>query len=219
MPRGVILISAGHGGGDPGTPGADHTEAALALELRDLVASRVQRLGHTVVRDGEPGQNLGLRQAIARARSAAVAVELHFNASTPGATGVECLGTEETRALCVHLTRAVAAVLGTPIRGSRGGYLHHTDSARGTLGFCRAGGVILEVCFMNDGDLGRYLPRKLRVAEAIANVVHLASSRCLAVPPGESTLAAPLRPRRGIAPGTASTGARSRSAPQRRARG
>lgn len=211
MARGTILVSAGHGGGDGGTPGAGHTEAALALELRDLVVPRLQRFGHTVERDGAAGTNETLRAAIARARLADVAVELHFNSSAPNATGVECLGTEDTRLLCIQMAQAVAAVLGTPLRNHRG-YLHHTQSPRGTLGFCRAGGVILETCFMNQHDLGIYIPRKQRVAEAIATVLHRAATQCLYVA-GEP--APPLRPRRAVAPGTTSTRARSRSAPQR----
>jgi N-acetylmuramoyl-L-alanine amidase len=214
VPR-SILVSAGHGGGDPGAQGYGHSEAALALELRDLVYERLQRAGHTALRDGAGGENESLRRAIVRARGAGVALEIHYNAAIPTATGVEAFGTDETRQLCVRLSAAVASVLGIPVRGGAGGFKHHTTTRHGTLGFCRAGGVLIEVCFMNQRDLDRYLPRKAQVAQALADVLSMEANTGLAA--AARSVVAPTRPRRGVAPGTASVRRRSRSAPQRRA--
>ena len=50
------LISAGHGGTDPGACANGHAEAAIALEMRDLVAIRLvemRQLGESM--DPIPG--------------------------------------------------------------------------------------------------------------------------------------------------------------------
>lgn len=215
VPR-VVLVSAGHGGRDRGAVGYGHAEADLALELRDLVFALLARMGHHVDRDGDAGDNLRLTVAIEKARHAFVALELHFNGTLASATGVECFGQAGARPLCQRLAQATAAVLGLPLRGGMGGFKLHTESQHGArgLGFCRAGGVLLEVCWMNQRDLDRYLPRKAQVAAAIAGVLdaHVRSA------PAETTAPAPARPRRQTRPGTASVHARSLAAPQRQRR-
>ena len=47
-----FLIAAGHGAGDPGNMAAGLSEAALMLELRDIVALKLRALGHDVITDG-----------------------------------------------------------------------------------------------------------------------------------------------------------------------
>jgi hypothetical protein len=197
--------------------GYGHEEATLALELRDLVHERLARSGHEVDRDGATGENLRLAIAIEKARAASLALELHFNGTLATATGTECFGTSDKRAICIELARATATVLGIGVRGGDGGFKLHTESQHGArgLGFCRAGGVLLEVCWMNQHDLDRYLPRKDAVADAVATVLarHVAEARA-DLPP-----APPARPRRATRPGTRSTLPHSPSAPQRRRRG
>jgi N-acetylmuramoyl-L-alanine amidase len=56
------LISAGHGGTDPGACANGHTEAAIALEMRELIADRLLQMRHTVLQDGGRGENLPLKQ-------------------------------------------------------------------------------------------------------------------------------------------------------------
>lgn len=213
----TILVSAGHGAGDPGAEGFGHREADLALELRDMVAPLLARRGHTVMRDGEERENLSRFEAIARARRCDLALEIHFNGTDPAATGVECFGEESSRTLCKRLSRAVANVLGLKLRGGRGGYKHHTETRHGLkgLGFCKAGGVLLEVCWMNEHDLTLYLPRKAAIAGVIADVLDAAAAGPLldddATAP--SPTSTPARPRKRVAPGSST---RSRGAPQRR---
>ena len=180
----AIFVSAGHGAGDPGAlgpggPKYDFTEADLTLELRDLVIEELARRGERATRDGKAGESLSRDVSIERAASADVAVDLHFNAAADGGggSGVECFGLEEDRALCKRFSKAVAAVLGLKLRGV-GGYKHHTETRHGKrgLGFCLAGGVLLEVCFLSKHDLERYLPRKIEVAKAIGDVLVAAAN-------------------------------------------
>ena len=49
----IITVTAGHGGRDPGAEApTGQTEAALMVELRDIVASKLRAEGHTVRTDG-----------------------------------------------------------------------------------------------------------------------------------------------------------------------
>src|SRR5690554_6315344 len=59
-----IFIAAGHSDADPGAVGNGFTEADIVLEFRDLVAIELRRLGMHFVKDGSPGENLPLRDAI-----------------------------------------------------------------------------------------------------------------------------------------------------------
>lgn len=222
----TILISAGHADDDVGARGTDHDEADLTLDLRDRVIDALGEVkGHRVIRDGDAGQNQTLRDAIRLARSAVLAVEIHFNPDIPKAKGSECFGTERTRTLCQRLARACDRHLGGGLRGGDGGYKHHTDSARGTLGFCRAGGVVLEVCFINAASLAIYLPKRDALARSIAAVVReevgagsLLGAGAKASLSSLGDLDWPARARRMVAPGTRSERERALAAPHRRRR-
>ncbi len=172
----TILVSAGHGAGDPGAagPGApdyDFTEADLTLELRDLVADELERVGYAVLLDGDRGESRSRSYSISQVKRADAAVDLHFNASRDGGgTGVECFSLVAHEALASLLARAVAKTLGLRLRG-KAGYKDPSESRHPSLGFCSAGGVLLEVCFMNRRDLDAYLPKKAAVAAAIAGAL------------------------------------------------
>lgn len=167
-----VLISAGHSATDPGAVN-EHmklTEAKLALDLRDSVAAELRRYGVEVVEDGRDAENLPLAQAIKLVKGR-TAVELHFNAGPSSAHGVEAISLPPQAGLARALSKAVASVLKTRVRGSDG-WIDQSKSARGKLGFVQAGGIILEVAFIsNDGEIGFYLANKGAVAKAIAATI------------------------------------------------
>lgn len=163
-----LAVTAGHGGGDTGAVRGQCREADLMVDLRDRVAERLRELGHEVLEDGADGQNLPLVSAIALARGADMAVELHTNAvENPAASGVEVVALPQRKADAQRVAQAIAEVLGLRARGA-GGWVDQSVSPRGRLGFVGAGGMVVEVFFLsNPLDLARYLERTHDVAEAI----------------------------------------------------
>lgn len=171
-----IFVSAGHSAIDPGAVSGSLKESDLALRLRNRIAVNLRALGADVLTDGEiPAENWPLVSAIRRARIVAankgVAVEIHFNAGPSTARGVETLGSATQQALCQALSAAVARFTESPLRGNRGHKLPE-ESHRGRLGFCRAGGVILEVAFISNPDeMAIYQKFENEIAQAIADVL------------------------------------------------
>ena len=168
-----FAITAGHSDKDPGACANGYKEAELAVWLRDTTADKLRQLGHVVIEDGENGQNLVLKTAISLAKTVPLPIEIHFNAAgDPTATGVEVIGLEDKIPLCQKLAGTIADVLGIKVRGHRGGYKHPRETPHKTLGFCNAGGIIIEVCFItNKAEMDSYRDRKWLVASAIARVL------------------------------------------------
>lgn len=166
------LISAGHSSADPGACANGHTEAAIALDMRDLVAKRLLEMRHTVLMDGNIAENLPLQTAIALIDGTDLAVELHCNAAANmQATGVEVIAPAHLKLVAQRIARAIAAETGQKLRGDLG-WIDQAQSARGRLGFIEAGGLIVEMVFIsNAADLRAFLAAKERVAMAIAGAM------------------------------------------------
>lgn len=166
-------VTAGHGGRDPGAVAADGTtEAAIVTELRDIVASKLRAAGHQVKTDGARWLNLPLVHALALVPGADAAIEIHMNATgLRTVRGVEVISLPAQRELARTIARRVAHVLETPVRGA-GGWIDQAQSARGRLGFVRAGGLVVEVGFIsNPEELHRVRTRLWTVASAIAQAL------------------------------------------------
>ena len=166
-----FTITAGHSNTDPGAVANGVKEADLAVWLRDTVVSKLRQLGHSIVTDGAPGQNEPLSKALTLITSADKAIEIHFNAATPTAKGVETIALPKDKALAQKLSQAIAEVLMTKVRGDAG-FIDQSKSARGKLGFVSRGGLIIEVCFItNTTETAFYNDRKWLVASAIAGTL------------------------------------------------
>jgi N-acetylmuramoyl-L-alanine amidase len=168
----VFTVTAGHGAADPGAVRDGITERDLMTELRDIVASKLQMMGHTVRTDGGRGINLPLTMALQLIRGSAAAIELHTNAHTnPAATGVEVISLPAQAEQARAVARGIAGVLGIPLRGA-GGWIDQSQTKRGRLGFVNSGGMVVEVFFIsNPADLAAYQARKWMVATAIAKAL------------------------------------------------
>ncbi len=166
------VVTAGHGGGDPGAVANNVKEADLMVELRDIVADKLRKAGHTVATDGSRLQNLPLQFALGLIPGSACAIELHTNAFTnPAACGVECVSLPRDRLMAQRISQAIAKVLQTNVRGDNG-WIDQTKTARGRLGFVRAGGIVVETFFIsNPVELHRFQERKWLVASAIATAL------------------------------------------------
>lgn len=169
----TFTVTAGHSYLDPGAIAADGTrEEDLMVELRDIVAHKLRARFHTVRTDGGWRHNLPLVNAIALIPGADVAIELHTNAFTnPAATGVEVVSMPAHKELARTIARRIAHVLEMPVRGA-GGWIDQSQTARGRLGFVRAGGLVVETFFIsNPRDLAKYQARKWLVASAIVDAI------------------------------------------------
>lgn len=169
----TVFVSAGHSDSDPGAIGNGYKEATLAVKLRDRIAMSLRNKGISTLQDGNYGVNESLSRALQICAQADIAVEIHFNsAENPSATGVEALAPSSLRKFSQELCAAVSKNTGLKLRGSDGGWKLPNSGQHSQLGFCNAGGVVLEICFIsNSSDINTYVYNKEAVAEAIANVL------------------------------------------------
>ena len=166
-----FTVTAGHSDKDPGACANGYKEADLAVWLRDIVASKLRQLGHTVIEDGVDGQNQPLNTAISLIKGSDKAIEIHFNAASASAKGVETISLPKDKALSQELSQAIAEVLETSVRGQNG-WIDQSQSHRGKLGYVSAGGIIVEIAFItNPVEMAMYESRKWLVASAIARVL------------------------------------------------
>lgn len=166
------LISAGHGGGDPGACANGRREADIALDMRDLTATALMEMRHAVSTDGGRGENLPLKQALALVRGHDLAVELHCNASVSIlASGVEVISSPGQKPIAQRIARSIAMVTGQRLRGEAG-WIDVSQSAHSRLAFVQAGGLIVEMVFIsNVSDTTHFLSLKDKVAQAIAGAI------------------------------------------------
>lgn len=173
-----VFISAGHDSKAPGCVANGHKEADLTVYLRDRIAAHLAKMNVPFVTDGRTGVNLPLKDAIKMAKeNTGPSIEIHFNGSEDEkARGVEVLAQAELKPLAQQLAAAVSTVLQTPLRGILG-YRPTNAGQHERLGFCEAGGAVLEVCFMtNSAELNNYLFNDEGVAIAIARVLAKAAN-------------------------------------------
>lgn len=165
------LISAGHGGTDPGACAFGRREADIALQMRELVATRLLELRHTVFQDGGKGVNLPLRDALKMIAGTDLAVELHCNAGLATATGVEVIAPPALKPVAQRIARAIAGETGQRLRG-QGGWIDQSQSQHPRLAWVQAGGLIVEMVFIsNQADMQNFMQRLDRVALAIAGAI------------------------------------------------
>jgi len=169
-----ILISAGHTnkpGQDRGMQGNGYIEGVEATRLRDDVAAVLRAAGHTVIEDGSDGVNDPLKRAIALARTAQTAVEFHFNAGPPKATGIEVLSKPKHKALAQRIAGAIHTATGLVLRGEKG-WKSDSSGQHHRLGFCQVGGLIVEVCFMSsEKDMAAYKANYPNLATSLAMAI------------------------------------------------
>jgi N-acetylmuramoyl-L-alanine amidase len=170
----VILISAGHTnvqGQDRGVASGKFYEGVETLKLRDRIATLLRSRGVSTLEDGADGINDPLKRALALAKAATVAVEIHFNGGVPKATGIEVLAKPKHKDLAQKLAGAVHAATGLVLRGDKG-YKPDDSGQHHRLAFCEAGGLILEVCFLtNSSDMAAYVAHFEDIAQGVADVL------------------------------------------------
>lgn len=152
----VVTICAGHSNTDSGAVAQGGTkEATLATQFRNAVVSYLQKHKDLTVRtDGHGTNNAPLSEAIKLIKGSDVAVEFHMNSSTnKTANGVETISLPKDKVLAQKLSKAVADVFGSKLRGdNKDGWIDQSQSARGKLGFVQNNGLILELEFISNPE-------------------------------------------------------------------
>nr|WP_276308773.1 N-acetylmuramoyl-L-alanine amidase [Halomonas endophytica] len=75
--------SAGHSDTDPGIVANGRRESDIVLEFRDLLSGELAALGIRHLLDGDPGENLPLRDAVNVAAKCDIAIGFHTDAASP----------------------------------------------------------------------------------------------------------------------------------------
>ena len=165
-------ITAGHSNSDPSAVNGKVKEAVLVANFRNAVSFYLREAGVQVKNDGTGSQNDPLSSAIKLIKGSSVAVEFHMNAATSKqANGVETIALPKDKKLAQDLSAAVASALGSRLRGNDG-WIDQSQSARGSLGYINAGGLIVELGFIsNEAELAAYQARYWIAAKAVAKVL------------------------------------------------
>lgn len=169
----TILISAGHSMTDPGAvnPRLNLREAELARKFRNAVALYLGEYGCPYVIDGSPETNAPLREAIKLAAGKTLAVEFHFNAANGKAKGIEVLANAKDKLTAQNIAAAIHKVTGSPLRGDKG-YKPENAGQHSRLGFVRAGGLVVELEFIDHDDAMRvWLDKYWLVAKELAETL------------------------------------------------
>lgn len=172
QPLGIATITAGHSNSDPGAVNGKFKEADLVTNFRNAVSFYLREAGVQVKNDGTGSENDPLSSAIKLIKGSSVAVEFHMNAATSKqANGVETIALPKDKKLAQDLSAAVASALGSRLRGNDG-WIDQSQSARGSLGYINAGGLIVELGFIsNEAELAAYQARYWIAAKAVAKVL------------------------------------------------
>ena len=162
-----ILLSAGHGGTDSGSIGADKgKEKDRTINLANKVASYLKNAGHSVTVNTEKTSSGAWR--FKNRSGYDFALSIHFNAFDGTATGTECWykGSQKKAG---SLSSAVSNVLGIKNRGAKA----TTTLYMMNIGFDN----LIEVCFHdNSSDLNKYNANIDKVAKAIADTINGSST-------------------------------------------
>lgn len=171
-----IIISAGHGGTDPGAVSGNYVERELTIELRNLVVAELRALGINPLVDSNTN---ALKETLAWLRgkfgARDILFDIHWNAAgSPDAKGTEVIVPDRFSQFEKDLAKALLKVftdLGFKDRGVKPEAL----TARKKLGWMRptAENVLLEVCFItNTMDMKLYEANKHNISKRIASVLN-----------------------------------------------
>ena len=167
-----VTVTAGHSNTDPGAVNGKYKEAELVSQFRNAVAYYLREAGIQYKTDGVGTTNQDLNAAIKLIKGSSVAVEFHMNAATSKqANGIETIALPKDKKLAQDLSKAVADAFGSRLRGNNG-WIDQSQSARGSLGYINAGGLIVELGFIsNEAELAAFQARYWIAAKAVAKVL------------------------------------------------
>lgn len=172
QPLGFVAVTAGHSNSDPGAVNGKIKESELVTNFRNAVAFYLREAGIATKTDGTSTRNDPLSSALKLIKGSSVAVEFHMNAAaSKQANGIETIALPRDKKLAQDLSAAVASALGSRLRGDNG-WIDQSKSARGSLAYINAGGLIVELGFIsNEAELAAFQSRYWIAAKAVAKVL------------------------------------------------
>lgn len=172
QPLGFVAVTAGHSNSDPGAVNGKIKESELVTNFRNAVAFYLREAGLATKTDGTNSRNDPLSSALKLIKGSSIAVEFHMNvAASKQANGIETIALPRDKKLAQDLSAAVATALGSRLRGDNG-WIDQSKSARGSLAYINAGGLIVELGFIsNEAELAAFQARYWIAAKAVAKVL------------------------------------------------
>ena len=173
----MIYITAGHNNTDPGAIGNGYKEATLAKECRDIMLLQLNNMGINAWFDNDNDTLVTVLQKM-NPEESDVCLDIHFNAGSPAATGVEVIiadrHTRDEMAAAAKLSLSVSKILGIKNRGVK----TEADTARKMIGIVRNEkgiNLLLEICFIsNANDMRLYQAnKKILAVEAAIQLAEL----------------------------------------------
>lgn len=170
-----VILSAGHGGTDPGASGNGYIERDLAIELRDLLANELKALKINPLMDDNKN---ALKETLAWLRgkfgAKDILIDIHWNAAAnPEAKGSEVIIPDTGSYFEKSLGKALLRVL-TDLGFRDRGVKPEALTARKSLAWMKpnAENILIEMCFISNAlDMKLYQANKNTIAKRMALVI------------------------------------------------
>ena len=170
-----IIISAGHGGNDPGAVANGYTERDLAIEFRELLVKELLLLGVKPLIDDNKN---ALKQTLAwlegKYSSKDILLDIHWNAASSKARGTEVIVPDNASIFENNFAKNILNVFVSNGFVNRG-VKPESQTARKRLGWMRppAENILIEMGFItNLLDINLYQNLKYKLAKESAFVIY-----------------------------------------------
>ena len=170
-----IIISAGHGGNDPGAVANGYTERDLAIEFRELLVKELLLLGvKPLIDDNKNALKQTLAWLTGKYSSKDILLDIHWNAASSKARGTEVIVPDNASIFENNFAKNILNVFVSNGFINRG-VKPESQTARKRLGWMRppAENILIEVAFItNILDMNLYQNLKYKLAKELAFVIH-----------------------------------------------
>lgn len=170
----MIYLSAGHHNADSGAVGNGYKESELTIELRNAIVKELDVLKVKYILDKDSETNSQYQGRI-KPGSGSVILDIHFNAATSNASGVEVLvandANGDSRLFASEILKTTLSATGLPNRGVK----KESDSQHDRIGILhRDAGIaaLVEVGFIsNSADIKAYKKALTHLAKSYAKIL------------------------------------------------
>ena len=169
-----IIISAGHGGNDPGAVANGYTERDLAIEFRELLVKELLLLGvKPLIDDNKNALKQTLAWLTGKYSSKDILLDIHWNAASSKARGTEVIVPDSASIFENNFAKNILNVFVSNGFVNRG-VKPESQTARKKLGWMRppAENILIEMGFItNLLDINLYQNLKYKLAKELAVVI------------------------------------------------
>ena len=170
-----IIISAGHGGNDPGAVANGYTERDLAIEFRELLVKELLLLGvKPLIDDNKNALKQTLAWLTGKYSSKDILLDIHWNAASSKARGTEVIVPDNASIFENNFAKNILNVFVSNGFVNRG-VKPESQTARKRLGWMRppAENILIEMGFItNILDMNLYQNLKYKLAKELAFVIY-----------------------------------------------